>query len=172
MVLEPGDWHLIWTDNDEEQGENHAGFTLSASGEEVALFRLDDDGDWTLQRYVSFGPSDTNVSLGRLTDGAPNWVWFATPTPDYSNNGAIVLGVTAAEAVVEALRAWPNPNAGQWLQLSRAVHGVIYDAAGRPVQQVAGTSTVALSGLSAGTYVLRTESGDVVRFLRVGGSGW
>ena len=172
MVLEPGDWHLIWTDNDEEQGENHAGFTLSAGGEEVALFRLENDGDWTLQRYVAFGPSDTNVSLGRLTDGAPNWVWFATPTPDYSNNGAIVLGVTSGPVAEEDLRAWPNPNAGQWLQLNRAVQGVIYDAAGRPVQEVAWTSAVELSGLSAGTYVLRTTSGDVVRFLRVGGSGW
>ncbi|MGB1075382.1 MAG: CotH kinase family protein [Flavobacteriales bacterium] len=172
LILEPGDWHMVWTDNDPEQGDNHAGFTLSAGGDDVALFRLEDDGDWTLLRHVSFGESDNNVSLGRLTDGAPNWVWFATPTPGYSNNGAIVLGVTPGEHSEEVLQAWPNPASGSFLQLNRNVNGILFDAAGRPVQRIQNSAVLDLGGLGDGTYLLRTDSGDVVRFLRIQRGGW
>jgi hypothetical protein len=168
MTLDPGDWHLIWTDNDPEQGDNHAPFTLSAGGEEVALFRLEDNGDWTLQRHVTFGPSDSNVSFGRLTDGSPQWVWFATPTPDYSNNGAIVLGVEAASDV-NPLQVWPNPVSGATLRFNREVSGFVCDGWGREVLRVMDTETISLEGLAEGTYLFRSEMGDVVRFLRIVG---
>ena len=61
----------------------HLPFKLSASGEGVYLYQPD---GITLIDSVSFGPQKTDVSYGRVTDGAPAFGYFKQATPDASNN--------------------------------------------------------------------------------------
>ena len=162
--LAPGDWVLFWLDNDPEQGNHHADFSLSGSGEELALFEAEGD-QWQLLDLIIFGASEENISLGRLTDGNPQWVWFATPTPDYSNNSAIVLGT---ERLVDLdLSVWPNPAIGQEIRLSAPRTGELLDAQGRSVLSFNAASRITVSPLPAGSYYLRTARGEVLRIIKL-----
>ncbi|MCC7395711.1 MAG: CotH kinase family protein [Planctomycetes bacterium] len=67
----------IWCDEDGTQGPLHANFKLSAGGEVVALW---DDTGLGLCDAIVFGQQTTDVSTGRLVDGALPWVTFPAPT--------------------------------------------------------------------------------------------
>jgi len=81
-IIPPKGFLLLWCDKDPEQGATHVNIKLSASGESVIL--LDTDKS-TLIDSVHFGAIETDVSLGREPDGAPNWVLFETPSPGSTN---------------------------------------------------------------------------------------
>ena len=83
MVMSPGEFLLIWADNDEEQGPLHTDFKLSGSGEFIGLY--DADG-LTPVDTLSFGQQLTDVSMGRRPDGSSNWILLNPPTPGSSNN--------------------------------------------------------------------------------------
>lgn len=63
------------------------------------------------------------------------------------------------------LRAWPVPANGI-LQLDHVVTATVHDMAGHLVSSVARTKVVDISGLAPGAYMLRTERGEVLRFVR------
>ena len=73
---------LIWADNDVDDEDLHANFSLSAGGEDLALF--DTDGE-TLLDSVSFGEQMVDVSYGRYPDGTGPWVLLGYPTPRAQN---------------------------------------------------------------------------------------
>jgi len=91
---------LLWADNEDAQGPLHTNFSLSADGEAIGLFGSDGE---TPVDTTTFGAQTVDVSQGRETDGAANWVFFNIPTPQTSNQ-APMLKVTA-------------PNGGEsWMQ--------------------------------------------------------
>jgi hypothetical protein len=80
--IEPYGYQLIWAD-----GMNtglHASFKLSADGEELAL--ISPNGE--IIDSISFKYQEPNISMGRETDGAQNWVFFTDATPGEQNIGA------------------------------------------------------------------------------------
>jgi hypothetical protein len=83
MILAPGGHVLFWADDDPEQGPFHAGFKLSKSGEDLALF--DTDGR-TLIDGLSFGAQQSDVSYGRSVDGAGQWQFLSNPSPGQANS--------------------------------------------------------------------------------------
>jgi hypothetical protein len=58
---------------------------LNNAGDTVNL--LKPDGTTVLDSY-SYSTSADDISYGRETDGAPNWITFGTPTPGESNVGS------------------------------------------------------------------------------------
>jgi hypothetical protein len=85
--------HLVfWADDDSLQGPMHAGFKLSASGEEIGIFSARDLGNTRLDGW-KFGPVAANVAVGYRPDcpgTSPAGViyapeYLATPTPAASN---------------------------------------------------------------------------------------
>lgn len=64
-----------------------------------------------------------------------------------------------------ALRAWPVP-ATDILQLDHVVTATVHDMAGHLVGRVARTNVLDISSLPTGAYLLRTERGEVLRFVR------
>jgi hypothetical protein len=90
-TVPPGGYLLIWADGDVGASGLHAGFSLSSSGEEVALY--DKDGI-TLIDYVGFDAQTPDVSLGRLPDGGDQWILFGQPTPG-QKNVAVYAGIVA-----------------------------------------------------------------------------
>ena len=77
---------LIWADGQTGQngfnGDLHASFSLSKSGEDIGLFAP----DGTLMDGISFGPELDNVGHGRFPDGANNGFFLMTnATPRTAN---------------------------------------------------------------------------------------
>jgi len=73
---------LFWADNDEDQGNFHTNFKLSANGEDIAI--IHPDGETILDSYT-FGEQATDISEGRFPDGNSNWEFMPDPTPGYAN---------------------------------------------------------------------------------------
>jgi hypothetical protein len=86
----PADGYLLIfaSDRNEYGASLHANFKLSADGENVVL--TDESGEAVDQ--VNFPPLATDVSMGRATDGSPQWAIFNVPTPGFSNNNSIGTG--------------------------------------------------------------------------------
>jgi hypothetical protein len=84
-VTIPAGGHLLfWADDEPLQGPRHAGFKLSAGGEQVGLFDTDARGNVTVDAR-SFGVQATDVSEGRCPDGGALWLPLATATPGAAN---------------------------------------------------------------------------------------
>jgi hypothetical protein len=85
VMIPPGGYLLIWTDDDEPDGPLHAGFKLSKEGEEIGLFGGSAAAPIRIDS-VRFGPQATDVSTGRQPDGGPTWTTYESPTPGASNS--------------------------------------------------------------------------------------
>ncbi|MBN2263720.1 MAG: lamin tail domain-containing protein, partial [Prolixibacteraceae bacterium] len=81
-VIEPDGYMLIWADG--MNAGKHASFKLSADGEELALV----SPSGVIVDSLSFYFQEPNISMGRETDGAANWVFFTEPSPGEQNIGA------------------------------------------------------------------------------------
>ncbi|MFK7808517.1 MAG: lamin tail domain-containing protein, partial [Saprospiraceae bacterium] len=79
----PAGGHLIlWADKDTEDGENHVDVKLGGGGESVVLTAPD---AITIIDQITFGPQTDDISFGRETDGANDFVFFTTASPGAMN---------------------------------------------------------------------------------------
>lgn len=98
VVLEGFESLVIWCDGDIGQGVLHAPFKLSASGEEIALYDTEEQGN-TLLHGFHFGMQSADVSFGLITDvfvGLPGPAktvtsflepeYLSSPTPGTENS--------------------------------------------------------------------------------------
>jgi hypothetical protein len=81
-TIAPGQFLLIWADSDATDEGLHAGFSLSASGEEIGLY--DRDGITQLDTVV-YSEQTSDISYGRYPDGADLWQLMGQSTPGQSN---------------------------------------------------------------------------------------
>lgn len=72
---------LIWCDGTPDQGPLHVPFKLSGSGEQIGLIKPNEDVVDTL----TFDAQSSDISFGRVTDGAVQWKFFSSPTPGQPN---------------------------------------------------------------------------------------
>ncbi|MBN2373678.1 lamin tail domain-containing protein [bacterium] len=101
LSIPPKGYLLFWTDNDDDQGQKHTNFRLSADGEEIGLFNSDGA---TLVDSIVFGAQLTDISYGRYPDGGTDW-GFMSPTPDAANgqhNAPPVITKTAHSPLLPA----------------------------------------------------------------------
>lgn len=81
VTIEPFGHVAFWLDDDEEQGEEHANFKLSADGEELILI----NPEGTVEDSVRFEALEADQSYGRVVDGSGE---FSVISPTYnSSNG-------------------------------------------------------------------------------------
>lgn len=100
-VIPANGYYIIWADEDEDQGDNHCNFKLSASAEQVLL----SDATMALVDSVSWGQQTADMSFARKPNGTGN---FAIQSPTFnSTNDAGISGVE--EETVTAIRVFPNP---------------------------------------------------------------
>jgi len=85
VALNPGEYLLVWADNDTLQSDLHADFKLSADGEEIGLFETIDHGNVLIHGWT-YGAMTSDISMGfpSLTSNAPEYL--KTPTPAASNS--------------------------------------------------------------------------------------
>ncbi len=82
-TIAPGQFLLIWFDDDAEDGALHVEPKLSADGEYVIL--SESDGS-TIVHSVQFGEQESDVSWAATEDGGDTFS-FQSPTPGASNSG-------------------------------------------------------------------------------------
>jgi hypothetical protein len=83
-ALAAGDWLLVWCDGDVSDGALHAGFKLSAGGEDLGLFGPSTEGTPSLDE-LTYDAQAEDVSSARMPDGSMNWAVDTTPTPGAAN---------------------------------------------------------------------------------------
>lgn len=82
---------LFWADS--RDSAVHAGFNLSASGEQIGLYKP----DLTVIDTLRFELQDPNISYGRKTDGNPDWALFVTSTPGTANKSQSYSGIVKSD---------------------------------------------------------------------------
>ncbi len=154
-----GSYLIVWADEGLTQNGVHAGFKLSAGGEQLIL----SGSDLSIIDSVSFGAQTTNLSMARVPNGTGPFVQ-GPPTFGVSND-AVIAAVTQAGSGIAGEGVMlgenhPNPFAAATTFEIRVIRAgavslTVHDMLGRPV------ATILERELPAGTYQMRWEPGDV-----------
>ena len=83
VSLAPNEYFIVWADDDEEQGNNHATFKLSASGEALYL----SDSNFNLVDGFTFGEQQTDMGYARVPNGTGP---FVIQFPTFLENNDII----------------------------------------------------------------------------------
>ena len=105
LSLNPGEYLIVWCDENQSQTGIHTNFKLSKSGEFIAL--VDSDGVSILDS-LSFGPQKTDTSYSRYPDGSAAW-FFTNPTPGSSNSVTSINSETLMLNEFKLVQNYPNP---------------------------------------------------------------
>lgn len=167
-TIQPGAFLLVWADKDTDQGEMHANFKLSKSGEYIGLYDVEQSG-FALIDAIEFDEQQSDISYGREEDGSIVWNFMMSPTPGATNNGNGIEQISDVSFSV-----WPIP-ATTTLTVTIPVSYThsrfdIYNSSGRKVEEFIGTGeshTVDISGFANGVYLMvEINSGNVVKFIK------
>lgn len=88
--LNPGEYMIIWADDDVGQGPLHTDFKLAAGGEAVALFETVDHGNVLIDGW-QFGLMSSDVSMGFLPIDGTAPEYLSLPTPGASNESSMLF---------------------------------------------------------------------------------
>jgi hypothetical protein len=163
MSIAPGEYLLIWADEDDEQGPLHANFKLGAGGEYVGIYDHDINGN-ALIDGITFGPQETDAAFGRLPNGTgPFQILAATP-------GAENQGTTSTHQpgyIAGRFSVYPNP-AGEVIHISEIrpltdpLSIQLYNVLGHSVMEVSYQQNMQIDirHLTPGIYTLVGVSGN------------
>lgn len=171
-TIQPGQFFLVWADNDDEEGPFHTNFGLSNDGEQAGLY-YQDVLEILLVDTLSFGVQSDDISYGRETDGADNFVLFDTPTPGTSNQvGTSIHDDVFNPASVELYQNYPNPFNPETiisfsLNTPAEIRIDIYAINGRHIQNLTNSRYSSgyhdirfdASSLASGVYIYKLKSG-------------
>ncbi len=104
LYLNPGEYLLIWCDEDSGQAGIHTNFALSKGGEYVAIVETD---GVSIIDSITFYQQRTDTSYGRYPDATGSWYFMENPTPGSSN----VISNVEEEIIPSgySLNIYPNP---------------------------------------------------------------
>lgn len=170
-TIAPGNFLLIWADNDDEEGILHTNFGLNNDGERIALY-TSAGGTLSIVDSVSFGMQSDDISYGRNGDGGISFFFYDTPTPGQSNG---IINSAEPEndlpKSIELLQNYPNPfnpvtTISFRLNEASTISLEVFTIDGRLVQTLvnsrysSGTHSVRFdaSSLSSGMYFYRLET--------------
>lgn len=91
VTIPAGGRLVFMADNEPAQGSQHTSWQLSGDGEALGIF--DTDGKTLIDSYT-FGTQQTDISIGRTTDGAATWTYFKPATPGAPNAAAFANWIT------------------------------------------------------------------------------
>jgi len=85
LTLQPGQYVVVWADEEPAEGSLHAPFKLSADGEEIFLTQ-----GGVIVDQVMYPALGTDISWGRWPDGTGAWAQLPVATPGSANRNEIV----------------------------------------------------------------------------------
>ncbi len=103
--IQANEYILVWCDKDEEQGDMHSNFKLSADGDFIGIFDNDDNLNILIDG-LEFGPQVTDQAVGRLPDGTGEFPALIA-TPGSAND--IASSIKELVATTVHYRIYPNP---------------------------------------------------------------
>lgn len=162
QLLAPGDFLLIWADDDPTQGAVHAPFKLDRDGEQIGIFAADS----SVVDTITFGFQETDISLGRPQDGAVGFVPISSPTPGASNGSPTGIGDTDNNPDgFQLSQSYPNPfNGSVTIPFSLAkqseVELAIYSTLGQRIRTI--TSGSLPAGVHRYQWDARSDDGLTV----------
>ena len=162
ITLDPGDFILIWADNDPEQGDHHTNYKLDKDGEEIGLFDSENTGFFILDS-LSYGLQSTDISSGLETDGGNNWIFFDKPTPGVSNLESDINEIHYQE---NNLVVFPNPIRQGQLNLNKIADISIYNFVGQLLFSKKKTKFCNINFLPDGIYLLVSGNGEKTKFIK------
>ena len=162
FTIQPGEYFIVWADEDMLQSGVHASFQLSSLGE--SLFLSDDLG--FLIDVVIFPPQFLDITWGRYPNGTGNFD-FLWPTFGTTNSPP----VGTDEIDIPEMAIYPNPAVAQTtIQLEEYTEAEmrIYDMSGKLIfsDNLQGTSyTLDVSSFTSGTYLIKLSSGQTSKLV-------
>ena len=81
LILAPDDYFIVWADDDDEQGDGHASFKLSSSGDGIYL----SDENLNIIDGFIFGQQELDMAYARIPNGIGNFN-ISIPTFSYNND--------------------------------------------------------------------------------------
>ncbi|MCB2218854.1 MAG: CotH kinase family protein [Bacteroidetes bacterium] len=160
VTLQPGEFLLLWADEQQEQGIFHTNFKLDKEGEEIGLFDSEATAYFPLDTII-FGQQDSNIPFGRQLDGGLPWMQLNTPTPGASN----MTGGINHNPFQSAFGVYPNPVINGWLYLEKLTSLTIYNTHGQRIKKASKVSKIDTKGMKKGLYLLITEEGQTSKFI-------
>ncbi|MBE0637689.1 MAG: CotH kinase family protein [Bacteroidales bacterium] len=160
-VIFPGEYLIIWADDDAEQGPFHTTYKLSAEGESIGIFNSTAAGQAPIDTYT-FGAQQDDISLGRSPDGSSNWVYFTEPTPGATNEFSVVVDSLNPSS---GLKVYPNPVTDNDLFFSRKVSFTIFRVSGEKVLEADQVLKIDISRIPKGVYLLKTNHNETVKII-------
>lgn len=172
-MLEVGHYLLVWCDNDVDDGPLHATFGLSGDGEAIGLFGRIAAGNHEIDAH-DFAAQTDDISEGRTTDCASEWMAFTHPTPGEPNG---IVSTPEHDIAIpiscELYQNYPNPfNPSTAITFDLPVAGpvslIIYNTVGQEITRLvdgpltAGRHEVVFdaAALPTGIYFYRFEAND------------
>jgi spore coat protein CotH len=155
-LIGPGEYLIVWADDDEEQWFHHTNFNLSSEGETLTL----SDPAGTLIDQVIYSLQTTDISYGRYPNGSGPWVYMAT-TQEAMNTAP--LTIHAPDGNAEGLAVWPNPTSSiiNFLSKHMTVRAIIiHDIAGQLLLQEVfsgAQGSFDIHSFPSGIYILSIE---------------
>ncbi len=166
ISIQPGAYILVWADEDGVQGDLHANFKLSATGEYVGIYDNNDSGN-ALIDGITFGVQQPDISFGRIPNGTGPFQSLQ-PTPGGINQ---LSSSTTNEKDSLSISFFPNPThdivfiKGNLVKVE-AQQFLIINMFGQTIMQLRGQlKSIDISHLPNGIYVLGVKSNSGLRIL-------
>lgn len=165
MVLQPGQYKILWADEDPGQGADHLDFKLSADGEVVGLYQVEGTNIRTLDEYV-FNAQLFKGSFSRIPNATGTFIFTPVSTPHAVNE--IITGI---ENETLPVSVYPNPVKDNLYIESPALleQAQLSDCLGRTLESVSNVYRHQFSLLNnpPGIYILRLKSGNRLKTVKI-----
>jgi len=172
-TIHPGEYLVLFADQDTLQGPLHLNFRLDVAGEEIGISTIFQD-EFTWLDTVLFASQTADLSFGRFPDGDTAWKTMVDYTPGATNFWDPTVTVPRIREF--RMKLYPNP-AGDLVSIhiqgyshnlaSKGLAIRLYDIAGRLIlkQDLFNpapdfTHTLDLSKVPSGFYMLKAGSRD------------
>ncbi len=150
LVIPANGFLVIWADNETVNGVLHTNFRLGASGEYVGLSNANSE----LVDSISFPAQTADVSYGRSYDGSSTWINFTTSTPNATNVGNSISGISKNNL---GFTVYPNPTKDVLFFNSKIEKFEILDVVGNVVIKGNNAVKIDVSQLKNGIYFIRVN---------------
>jgi spore coat protein CotH len=163
-IMQPNSYLIIWADENGSQGNLHASFKLSSTGETVSLLNTQKE----IINTVTYGQQVTDSGFARIPNGTGN---FVIKNPTYNANNQSSVGIDNVNMPTASMEIYPNPTTDKALirmyNNDKASFVEIYSTTGQLIQQLPYASAVQIStaAWSKGTYIVRC--GGMSKLLKV-----